>query len=96
MIEKSIKRLLETEDLQLDDLLTMGSKKLRALSKRKSNLARIYMDTIAKLAEIILEWEESQATWEASAIGGSIYDQPFSLSISERLDLKRAGFTTVR
>ena len=54
------------------------------------------MDTIAKLAEIILEWEESQDTWEASAIGGSIYDQPFSLSISERLDLKRAGFTTVR
>jgi len=28
MIEKSIKRLLETEDLQLDDLLTMGSKNL--------------------------------------------------------------------
>ena len=32
---------------------------------------------------------------EASAIGGSVYDHPFALTRSERLELKRAGFTTV-
>ena len=37
--------------MQVDDLLTMGSRKLRDLSKRKTDLARIYTDTIAKLAE---------------------------------------------
>ena len=44
--------------MQVDDLLTMGSRKLRDLSKRKTDLARIYTDTIAKLAEITQEWEK--------------------------------------
>ena len=81
--------------MQVDDLLTMGSRKLKDLSKRKTDLARIYTDTIAQLAEITQEWEENQDTWEASAIGGSVYDHPFALTRIERLELKRAGFTTV-
>ena len=95
MIERNIKRLLETNTMQADDLLTMGSRKLRDLSKRKTDLARIYTDTIGKLAEITQEWEENQDTWEASAIGGSVYDHPFALTRKERLELKREGFTTV-
>ena len=51
MIIKNFNRLLETDAMQVDDLLTMGSRKLRDLSKRKTDLARIYTDTIAKLAE---------------------------------------------
>ena len=73
----------------------MGSRKLRDLSKRKTDLARIYTDTIAKLAEITQEWEENQDTWEASAIGGSVYDHPFALTRIERLELKRVGFMTI-
>ena len=38
--------------MQVDGLLTMGSRKLRDLSKRKTDLARIYTDTIAQLAEL--------------------------------------------
>ena len=81
--------------MQVDGLLTMGSRKLRDLSKRKTDLARIYTDTIAKLAEITKEWEENQDTWEASAIGGSVYNHPFALTRIERLELKRVGFMTI-
>ena len=95
MIIKNFNRLLENDVMQADDLLTMGSRKLKDLSKRKTDLARIYTDTIAQLAEITQEWEENQDTWEASAIGGSVYDHPFALTRVERLELKRAGFTTV-
>ena len=95
MIERNITKLLETDDQQPDDLLTMGSRKIRDLSKKKTDLARIYTHTLAKLADTIQEWEEKQDTWEASAIGGSIYDHPFSLTKVERYELKRAGFTTV-
>ena len=55
MIRKNIMRLLETDNFQLDDLLTMGSRKLKDLIKRKTDLARIYTDTLAKLAEITQE-----------------------------------------
>ena len=85
MIEKNIKRLLETDDLRLDDLLTMGLIKLRALSNRKSDLTRINMDMIAKLAEIFQEWEEIQDTWEALAIGGSICDHPFFFNNEQKI-----------
>ena len=95
MIERYITKLLETDDLQVDDLLTMGSRKVRDLSKKKTDLARIYTHTLAKLADTIQEWEENQDTWEASAIGGSVYDHPFSLTRVERYELKSAGFTTV-
>ena len=95
MIIKNVNRLLETNAMQVDDLLTMESRKLRDLSKRKTDLARIYTDTIAQLAEITQEWKENQDTWEASAIGGSVYDHPFALTRIKRLELKIAGFTTV-
>ena len=42
---------------------------------------------LAKLAEICQEWEESQDQLSI--------DYPVSLTMSERLDLKSAGFTAV-
>ena len=95
MIKRNITKLLETDDLQVDDLLTMVSRQIRDLSKKTTDLARIYTHTLAKLADAIQEWEEKQDSWEASAIGGSVYDHPFSLMRVEKYELKRAGFTTV-
>ena len=65
MVNRNIIKLLETDFLQVDDLLTMGSRKNKDLSKKMTDLARIYTHTLAKLADTIQEWEEKQDSWEA-------------------------------
>ena len=45
MIKRNITKLLETDDLQVDDLLTMVSRQIRDLSKKTTDLARIYTHT---------------------------------------------------
>ena len=69
VIERNITRLLERDDLQVNDLITMGSRNLKDLSKIKTDLAKMYIDTLAKLAEITQEWDDNQYTREASAYG---------------------------
>ena len=69
VIERNITRLLERDDLQVNDLITMGSRNLKDLSKIKTDLAKMYIDTLAKLTEITQEWDDNQYTREASAYG---------------------------
>ena len=69
MIERNITRLLERDDLQVNDLITMGSRNLKDLSKIKTDLAKICTDTLTKLAEISQEWDDNQDIREASAYG---------------------------
>ena len=47
----------------------MGSRNLKDLSKIKTDLAKMYIDTLAKLTEITQEWDDNQYTREASAYG---------------------------
>ena len=81
-------------ELLVDDLLTMGSQKMIA-GKKKTYLAPIYTDTIMKMATVIKKWEEIQDTWEASAIKGSVYNNPPPITREENQILKDKGLTTV-
>ena len=78
-----------------EDITTMGSRQLKALSKKKTDLAPIYSDTLGKMADIIKKCEEGKDTWEASAIRGSVYDDPFPITKEENEVLRRTNLTTV-
>ena len=95
--EETALKLIEgyLQELLTDNLLTMVSQRMETLRKKQTYLTPIYTDTILKMAAIIKTCEENQDTWEASAIRGSVYDQPFPITKKENQILKDRGLTTV-
>ena len=89
--------MIETylHELIPEDITTMGSRHFKTLSTKRTDLAPIYVDTLGKMADIIKRCEEGKETWEASAIRGSIYDNPFPITTEENKELRRKNLTTI-
>ena len=66
-----------------------------AIGRKQTDLAPISADTILKMATILKKCEESEDTWEASAIKGSVYDKPFPITAEENRVLTAIKLTTV-
>ena len=78
-----------------EDLLTVGFLRMLATGTKQTDLAPIYTDTILKMATILKKCEESQDTWEASAIRDSVYDKPFPITAEENWILMDIGLIAV-
>ena len=66
-----------------------------AIERKQTDLAPIFRDIFLKMATILKKCEESQDTWEASVIRGSVYDKPFPITAEENWILMDIGLIAV-